>query len=117
MEVLEEVIGEDIIRDWLCKPGVRESLIIPDSPTSSEADAVEEVKPTLPLKMKRRSAYTTQLEIDRMREEADWSISNPNPSPVVTVSRPVRSESQKKTEEKDSNCCTNVKRKIHFPGT
>jgi hypothetical protein len=82
VEVVEEVIGEDIIRGWLSKSRIRESLIIPDSPASP--DAVEETKPPLPLMMKRRSAYTTQLEFNRMREEAGWSMPNPDPSPVVT---------------------------------
>jgi hypothetical protein len=100
VEVVEEVIAEDIIRDWLCKPGIRESLVIPDSPASPDAENVGGSRPPLPLKMKRRSGYTTQLELERMREEAGWSVSNPHTSPMVTVSRPPRPESRKGRKEK-----------------
>jgi hypothetical protein len=100
VEVVEEVIAEDIIRDWLCKPGIRESLVITDSPASPDAENVEGTRPPLPLKMKRRSGYTTQLEFERMREEAGWSVSNPHTSPMVTVSRPARPENRKGRKEK-----------------
>ncbi|EFX76019.1 hypothetical protein DAPPUDRAFT_322806 [Daphnia pulex] len=99
VEVVEEAIAEDIIRDWLCKPGIRESLVIPDSPESPEPENAE-IRPPLPLKMKRRSGYTTQREFERMREEAGWSVSNPQTSPMVTVGRPARPESRKGRKEK-----------------
>lgn len=103
-------LAEEIIRDWeeFCKTQNKKTpQEIPDSPDSPEGSLPG--ARVQPIKMKRRSGYTTNKEVeDLLKEQENWEFSGP--SPVVTVSRnrppSRRGEEYHEEEEKDEESRT-----------